>query len=147
MKKISASLKENALELKKILHVDKNFDLIYREQKLGQKDAGFFFIDGFIKDTIMERLLKSFSDLQEDDVPDNAREFSDKYIPYVEVDLLDDVEDIVTAILSGVACYFVDGYKECMAIDCRTYPMRSVDEPWKDRVLRGSRDGFVETVV
>ena len=31
--------------------------------------------------------------------------------------------------------------------DCRTYPMRSVDEPWKDRVLRGSRDGFVETVV
>ena len=25
--------------------------------------------------------------------------------------------------------------------------MRSVDEPWKDRVLRGSRDGFVETIV
>ena len=46
-------------EFKKILHVDKNFDLIYREQKLGSKDAGFFFIDGFIKDTIMERLLKS----------------------------------------------------------------------------------------
>ena len=147
MKKISASLKENTLELKKILHVDKNFDLIYREQKLGQKDAGFFFIDGFIKDTIMERLLKSFSDIQDGDVPESAREFSDKYIPYVEVDLLDDVEDITTAILSGVACYFVDGYKECMAIDCRTYPMRSVDEPWKDRVLRGSRDGFVETVV
>lgn len=147
MKKISASLKENTLELKKILHVDKNFDLIYRKQKLGQKDAGFFFIDGFIKDTIMERLLKSFSDIQDGDVPESAREFSDKYIPYVEVDLLDDVEDITTAILSGVACYFVDGYKECMAIDCRTYPMRSVDEPWKDRVLRGSRDGFVETVV
>ena len=76
MKKISASLKENTLELKKILHVDKNFDLIYREQKLGQKDAGFFFIDGFIKDTIMERLLKSFSDIQDGDVPESAREFS-----------------------------------------------------------------------
>ena len=147
MRKISASLKENVQEFKKILHVDKNFDLIYREQKLGSKDAGFFFIDGFIKDTIMERLLKSFSEIQEGDIPDSAAEFSDKYIPYVEVDILDDVEEIVTAILSGVACYFVDGYKECIAIDCRTYPMRSVDEPWKDRVLRGSRDGFVETIV
>ena len=147
LKKISDSLQENVHELKNILHADKNFDLIYREQKLGDKDAGFFFIDGFIKDTIMERLLKSFSDLKDTDIPANAGEFSDKYIPYVEVDLLDDVEDIVTAVLSGVACYFVDGYSECMAIDCRTYPMRSVDEPWKDRVLRGSRDGFVETIV
>lgn len=25
--------------------------------------------------------------------------------------------------------------------------MRSVTEPWKDKVLRGSRDGFVETLV
>ena len=118
MRKISASLKENVQEFKKILHVDKNFDLIYREQKLGSKDAGFFFIDGFIKDTIMERLLKSFSEIQEGDIPDSAAEFSDKYIPYVEVDILDDVEEIVTAILSGGACYFVDGYKECIAI-CR----------------------------
>ena len=103
MKKISDSLQENVHELKNILHADKNFDLIYREQKLGDKDAGFFFIDGFIKDTIMERLLKSFSDLKDTDIPANAGEFSDKYIPYVEVDLLDDVEDIVTAVQIGRA--------------------------------------------
>lgn len=147
MKKISSSLQENVRELGNLLRIEKNFDLIYREQQIEKRKTGFFFIDGFIKDTIMERLLKSFSDLKEADLPDNAGEFSDKYIPYVEVDLLDDVEDIATAVLSGVVCYFVDGYSQCMAIDCRTYPMRSVDEPWKDRVLRGSRDGFVETIV
>ena len=32
-------------------------------------------------------------------------------------------------------------------IDCRTYPARSVQEPDKDKVQRGSRDGFVETIV
>ena len=32
-------------------------------------------------------------------------------------------------------------------IDCRTYPVRSVEEPDKDKSLRGSRDGFVETLV
>ena len=31
--------------------------------------------------------------------------------------------------------------------DCRTYPARGVAEPDKDKVLRGSRDGFVETLV
>lgn len=42
---------------------------------------------------------------------------------------------------------FIDGYQACLAIDCRTYPARSVDEPDKDKSLRGSRDGFVETIV
>ena len=42
---------------------------------------------------------------------------------------------------------FIDGFDQCILIDCRTYPMRSVTEPWKDRVLRGARDGFVETLV
>ena len=53
--------------------------------------------------------------------------------------------------------YFIDGftkdevmlkvYEGCIAIDCRTYPARGVDEPAKDKSLRGSRDGFVETIV
>lgn len=34
-----------------------------------------------------------------------------------------------------------------MMIDARSYPARSVAEPEKDKVLRGSKDGFVETVV
>ena len=34
-----------------------------------------------------------------------------------------------------------------MTIDCRTYPARSVGEPEKDKVMRGSRDGFVETLI
>lgn len=32
-------------------------------------------------------------------------------------------------------------------MDCRSYPARGVDEPDKDKSLRGSRDGFVETIV
>ena len=59
----------------------------------------------------------------------------------------DRVESLLTQLLSGVTLMFVDGYDKCMAIDCRTYPARGVQEPEKDRVLRGSRDGFVETLV
>ena len=63
------------------------------------------------------------------------------------LDIVTDFEEIVKGILSGVLALFIDGYESCIMIDCRTYPARSVDEPEKDKSLRGSRDGFVETVV
>lgn len=41
----------------------------------------------------------------------------------------------------------IDGYDSFLTIDCRTYPARGVSEPEKDKVMRGSRDGFVETLI
>ena len=54
---------------------------------------------------------------------------------------------MIIQLLSGVSCLFIDGYNKCLTIDCRTYPARGVSEPEKDKVMRGSRDGFVETLV
>ena len=68
-------------------------------------------------------------------------------MPYVEVDVSEDFEIIIKNILSGVFAVLIDGYEECILIDSRTYPARGVEEPEKDKVLRGSKDGFVETVV
>ena len=80
-------------------------------------------------------------------MPETAHEFLDKFIPYFEVDLLQDEKTILKHILSGAPCLFLDGYDCGISIDCRTYPARSIDEPDKDKVMRGSKDGFVETVV
>ncbi len=80
-------------------------------------------------------------------MPSTATGFSKMAVSYVEVDVITDFDAIIRNILSGVTCMFVEGYEACIAIDCRTYPARSVDEPEKDKSLRGSRDGFVETIV
>ena len=50
-------------------------------------------------------------------------------------------------ILSGVWAVFVDGMDQCVLIDQRTYPQRTTSEPDQDKSFRGSRDGFVETMV
>ena len=68
-------------------------------------------------------------------------------IAYGEVDLEDQEEAIITAILSGQTALFVDGFDRAILIDVRTYPQRDSSEPDKDKVFRGSRDGFVETLV
>lgn len=146
MKQFTASLQDNVSQLKEILRLDKNFDLIYKDMQIDGLDAGFFFIDGFVEDGIMQRILQFFYGLKKEDFTD-ADFFMSAGVPYVEVDAETDVDTVVTNILSGVVAFFVDGFDKCVLIDCRTYPARGVDEPWKDKVLRGSRDGFVETLV
>ena len=41
----------------------------------------------------------------------------------------------------------MEGLDKVILIDARTYPVRGVQEPESDRVMRGSRDGLVETLV
>ena len=65
-----------------------------------------------------------------------------KISSYGEIGLLSDSREMIVQLLSGVSCLFIDGYNKCLTIDCRTYPARGVSEPEKDKVMRGSRDGF-----
>lgn len=145
--KMSTSLSENMEFLNQYLEVSKSFDLVYRVIKVGGRDACIYFIDGFCKDELMQKMLQYFMDLKEDKMPDNAHEMSKRCVPYVEVDLQDSWEKITYFIMSGVFALFIDGFDRCLLIDSRTYPARSVTEPEKDKALRGSKDGFVETIV
>ena len=145
--KMSTSLAENMQYLNERLAVDESFDLVYRVIQVGGREACIYFIDGFCKDEMMQKMLQYFMGLTKEEMPKDAHEMSKKSIPYVEVDLLDNWEQIVYFIMSGVFALFIEGFDRCLLIDSRTYPARSVSEPEKDKALRGSKDGFVETVV
>ena len=144
---MSASLDENMEYLNELLGVKTSFDIVYRVIQVGGRNACIYFIDGFCKDELMQKMMQYFMDLTPEELPENAHEMSKKNIPYVEVDLQAEWEQIVYFIMSGVFALFIDGYDRCLLIDSRTYPARSVSEPEKDKALRGSKDGFVETVV
>ncbi len=145
--KMSASLKENMDYLNNLLAVSTNFDIVYRVIQIGGREACIYFIDGFCKDELMQKMLQYFMDIKEDEMPADAHEMSKTSLPYVEVDLQDQWQQISYFIMSGVFALFIDGYDKCLLIDSRTYPSRGVEEPEKDKVLRGSKDGFVETIV
>ena len=144
---MTASLKENMDFLNRKLDIDKNFDLVYRVIQIGGREACMYFVDGFCKDELMQKMLQRFMDIKPEELPENAHEMSKKCVPYVEVDLQSDFSQIIYFIMSGVFALFIDGYDQCILIDSRTYPARSVSEPEKDKALRGSKDGFVETIV
>lgn len=145
--KMSTSLSENMKYLNNYLAVDTNFDIVYRVIQIGGREACMYFIDGFCKDELMQKMLQYFMDIKEEEMPADVHEMSKTSLPYVEVDLQDQWDQITYFIMSGVFALFIDGYDRCLLIDSRTYPARSVGEPEKDKVLRGSKDGFVETIV
>lgn len=145
--KVTASREENVAYMNQVLPVKDSFDIIQRDMYIGERAASFFFIDGFMKDEVMLKIMDSVMKIKKEDMPVDATEFARINIPYVEVDLLGMFDQVLKNVLSGVTCLFVEGYESCIAIDCRTYPARSVDEPDKDKSLRGSRDGFVETII
>lgn len=145
--RVKTDLEENMVYLNEKLAVDTNFDVVYRIIEIGGRKACMYFVDGFCKDDLMQKMLQYFITITPKDMPETAHEMSKQCMPHVEVDLQDDWKKIIYFILSGVFALFIDGYDKCILIDSRTYPSRSVSEPEKDKVLRGSKDGFVETVV
>ena len=147
MELLSKDLKKNMKRFSDLLYVDENFDLIYRVIEIGGRNACFYCVDGFAKDDTLQRIMQYFLEVKKENMPEDAHGMSKLLIPYGEVDLKNEVGDIIKTLLSGISILLVDGYDRAICMDCRAYPARGVDEPEKDKVMRGSRDGFVETLV
>lgn len=146
---LSTKLSDNRQKITKILPVEQSFDIIERKLNIGGKSALLYFVDGFVKDEIMEKILAFLLKLTPDNMKNaaNSDAFIQNYVTYIETITESDLDNICTQILSGPCVLLIDGYDEAIIIDTRTYPARDTEEPEKERVMRGSRDGFVETVV
>lgn len=133
--------------LSSALRSDKSFDLVKRELVISGRRAVLFFVDGLLKDDIAEKILEFFYKNVKDENFKSALYFSQSSVPYVEVEVSADLKKVCTDVLSGISALLIEGFSEVILLDTRTYPQRSTSEPDNDKVLRGSRDGFVETLI
>jgi len=146
MRKLTPNYADNVTMLDRILRVDASFDLIKKELRVGQDTLTLYYIDGFVKDVVIQKLLLPFVTLS--GLGGGAQDFVNRQITYVEADVTDSVDTIITMVLSGATVALGSTFGgEAIVIDARTYPARSTEEPENDRVMRGARDGFVETLV
>ncbi len=142
-------VRKNEEIIDKDLQPDKSFDIVKRVLKIAERRGVLYFVDGFIKDEIYEKILEFLFKITPEELASfkTMKEFSLDHMPYVEVEWYNDEKKAQTAVLSGVALLIIDGVEGGLGIDTRTYPVRSIQEPDKDKSLRGSRDGFVETLI
>lgn len=139
--------KERMEAIQALLHLNENFDIIHRQIVIGGKKASMFAVNGFLTGDVSEKVVEFFYSIQERDMPKDYSGFVDRYAPYMSVATIEDQKKFVQQLLSGITCILIEGYRQIIGFDFRKYPSRSVDEPEKDKVLRGSRDGFIEALV
>ncbi|MBQ7653752.1 MAG: spore germination protein, partial [Clostridia bacterium] len=148
MKLLSGKIEQDIKTLDKALRVSDNFDIHVKEAVIAGRKAKLYFVNSFTKDEVLEMLLVRLSVLKKREINScvNAKNFSEKYVSYGECSQEKDVDMICLSVLSGTTAMIIDDFKEAIIIDCRSYPSKSIEEPDSDRVLRGSHDGFCETL-
>jgi stage V sporulation protein AF len=146
--KLSKELDVNKDLLDEKLDFDKNFDIVRREMTIGGKKVLMLFIDAFANAELMTDILYNLGQLDREDLSVDAfQKLFSKHINYVEVQQADYLEDVIEKMLSGPLALLIDGSDHAILLDVRTYPARSPQEPDLEKVVRGSRDGFTETLV
>ena len=139
---------ENVGYLKEELGVGQNFDMIHLDVEYAGIRMAMFLVDGLVKDDILHLLMKFLAKVKKEELrKDVLKKLLSTYIPYIEISTVDDLNKVVDNVLSGPTALLIDGIDEVLLIDARTYPVRGPQEPDTERVVRGSRDGFVETIV
>lgn len=146
---LTNNLDKNVQMFREALNVGKSFDVLERVFTVHNRTFYLFFLDGFAKDTNLEYVRRDMNNADEKTIQNlaSAKELAEKAISSIEVSTSSDMDTLISSILMGQTVLLGDRLSEALIVDLRSYPDRSTEEPEKEKVLRGSHDGFVETLV
>lgn len=149
MEIFNSSYENNVSSVSEKLRPQDNYDIIAKQIEIGSKKATLFCITGFIKDEMFDMTMQYLTKITkgEMDKAIEADSFLRHFTTYVSSVAEEDSDIFITAILSGAIGILIEGYRKGIIIDCRSYPARNVQEPESDKVLRGSHEGFVESII
>ena len=138
---ISDNLNQALKDFKSAVNFDKNFDIVFREFKMGSQECAMFALDGEMNGEVLTHIFKSLMEVDSKKTL-TADEIDKRMIPYIEVTAVDKVEDAASGMFVGAAILFVDGVEKAFSIDAKSFPQEKSMQPEKDKTIRGSRDGF-----
>lgn len=123
------------------------FDLLERKLVIGGRQARVYFVDGLTDAEKCQILLNFVLDVRPAEISDvhRADDFLEKLFPYIAAETTCDVDTAVKKMYSGLTAMLVEGLDKIIIADTRDYPQRGVEEPSKEKTLRGAKDGFTES--
>lgn len=145
---VSKNYQENVDYLNQELGVPDSFDIVLREMSIGGKRVAIYSVNGMVNTQVASMIIDALIDLERSDLIVNALEKLVKgRIVNLQVSEVQTMDKVFYFMLSGPMAIFVEGQDKAIIVDARTYPARTPQEPDIERVTRGSRDGFTETLV
>lgn len=145
--KVSKTLQENINYLNRELGVPDSFDIVLREMTISDKKAAIYSVNGMVDSEVASLILEALVELERpEQVVNTLQTLVKGRITGLQVSEADTMDKILYFILSGPMAIFIDGQEKAIIVDARSYPARTPSEPDIERVTRGARDGFTETL-
>jgi Bacillus/Clostridium GerA spore germination protein. len=145
---VSPRMEDNKRALEEQFGLNTSFDVKFREMTFGEKATGLLYLNGFAKDEVLTMIQMRLSMLDKGElVPRALAKLFEKYIPHIQVELVSTIPDAILKVMMGGSALFIEGEEQAIVMDVKQYPVRSIEEPSLERVVRGSRDGFTETLL
>ena len=147
--KISANLRENEKYLRERL--ENCSDILIRPMKLGDHhkvDCLMVYIEVAVSNMMLDdsaigKMINHFWEISPDQIQEFVRNNS---LGIADVKKLKDMEEAISALLTGNAVFFMDGYDKAMKISSKGYPGMGISQAETEKVLRGSKEGFSDSV-
>ena len=148
-RKVSANLRENEKYLRSRL--ENCSDILIRPMRLGDKhkvDCLMVYIEVAVSnmmldDSALGKMINHFWEISPEDIQEFVRHNS---LGIADVKKLENLDESIDAMLAGNAVFFIDGYDKAMKISSKGYPSTGVMEAESEKVLRGSREGYSDSV-
>lgn len=130
-------------------------DIIFRKMEAGQNKKIkmlLLYVDGMTtKEAISEYAIeKLLLELDLEKLEKNDSELQDAIlktnIATSEVQIIKKIQECADKILSGETVLLIDTCPKGIMLASRGWPMRSIQEPSSETLIRGARDGFNETM-
>jgi spore germination protein len=112
--------------------------LVYVDGMTTKESISEYAVDQLLNNLNLEQLEKDDSELQSSIAKTN--------ISITEIQALKTIDECVDKILSGETVLLIDGCSKGIMLSSRGWPMRGVQEPSAETLIRGARDGFNETM-
>lgn len=146
---ISIHLRENEAYIRE--RCQNCADILIRPMRLGENskaDCLIVYIEAAVSnmmldDSALGKMINHFWEISSDKIQTFIQNNS---LGIADVEKLKDMKQVFDAVLSGNAVFFIDGYDKAMKISSKGYPDLGVSPVESEKVLRGSREGFSDSV-
>jgi stage V sporulation protein AF len=125
-----------------------SFDLGVRKIKVLRKDVHFYYVNGLCDTKIMTEVIHELIKVNDSEkLSSQLYKIIENRIVHQSIQTVKTLDELVDQVLSGLLGIVIEGSDEAIIVDVRSYPGRQPEEPDTEKVVRGSRDGYVESII
>ncbi|MFC7391506.1 spore germination protein [Scopulibacillus cellulosilyticus] len=148
-KPISKRIKDNEQYLTNQLDIGAtNFDVGVRKMKVLNEEIQVYYCNSLCNSEMVILLFRELMRMVNTHRPNvKTKDVIKNHLAHEQVMEIKTLDEVLLYMLCGLIIVLIDGETIGFAVDVRNYPGRTPEEPDVEKVIRGSKDGFVENII